>query len=470
MTFYITTAIPYVNAAPHLGHALELVQADVLARHRRSRGEPVRFLTGTDDNAIKNVAAARAAGVDVPTFVGANAARFAALRERLQLSFDDFLSTSADPRHRPGVERLWRESAARGDFYPREYEGLYCTGCEQFRVEDRCPEHPGPLERVAERNWFFRLSAYAGRIADLIESGRVRVGRRAEVLAFVRGGLSDISVSRPAARAGGWGIPVPGDPAQVIYVWWDALANYITALGYGTDDPAYRTWWVEADERVHVIGKGIVRFHAVYWLALLLSAGEPPPTTVHVHDYLTVEGAKLSKSAGNAIDPAELAARYGGDAVRWWLVREPAPDGDTDFRAERLVRRSDQDLAGGIGNLVSRVLGLARRRRTPHPGTGRDLAAALPAAIDRALTAFDLRAATGAILSVVREANRVIETERPWEPGGDALVGDLLTACRVIADELSPFLPDAAERLRRLLDSGEPAPAFRPLQPRAVRR
>ena len=231
--FYITTAIPYVNAEPHLGHALELVQADVLARHGRLRGRPVRFLTGTDDNALKNVVAARAADVEVREFVDRNAGRFCGLREPLALSFDDFIRTSADERHRAGVERLWRQCADRGDFYRRHYQGLYCPGCEQFYAPEEldgglCPEHRFAPELVTEENWFFRLSRYTGELLDAVQSGRVRVEpatRRNEVLAFIRAGLTDFSVSRPAARAGGWGIPVPGDPGQFIYVWWDALAN-----------------------------------------------------------------------------------------------------------------------------------------------------------------------------------------------------------------------------------------------------
>ncbi|MFC4942651.1 methionine--tRNA ligase [Pseudonocardia sp. GCM10023141] len=341
-TYYVTTAIPYVNAAPHLGHALELVQADVLARHRRLRGQPVRFLTGTDDNAIKNVTAAQAAGVGVAEFVRAGGDRFTALAGPLSLSCDDVIRTGSDPRHRPGVEALWRRSSAAGDLYRHRYEGRYCAGCERFtEPEERlCAEHGIEPEPVAEENWFFRLSRYAGLVEDAIRSGRIAIqpaSRRNEVLGFLRGGVADISVSRPAARAGGRGIPVPDDLDQVVYVWWDALANYVTALGYGGTDAALRRWWADPGERVHVIGKGILRFHAVIWPALLAPAGLPLPTTVLVHPYLDIDGAKISKSSGPTVDPVALVDRFGVDALRWWLVCEVGLDADTDFTIERLV-------------------------------------------------------------------------------------------------------------------------------------
>jgi methionyl-tRNA synthetase len=440
MTFYVTTAIPYVNAAPHLGHALELVQADVLARHRRLRGDRVRFLTGTDENARKNVTAAAAAGIEVPAFVAANAARFAGLAGPLSLSFDDFIRTSSDPRHRAGVQALWRAGAARGDFYQRSYDGWYCLGCEQFSdTAGRCPEHSVALEQVTETNWFFRLSRYAGAILDTLESGRIRiepVARRNEVLSFVRAGLTDISVSRPAVRSGGWGIAVPDDPDQVVYVWWDALANYLTA------DPHA---WAGAAERVHVIGKGIVRFHAVYWPALLLSTGHPLPTAIFVHDYLTVGGAKISKSAGNAVDPGRLAQRYGDDALRWWLLRDVARVGDTDFTEQRLLTRYHQDLANGLGNLLRRTVALVSRSSPVDPGE--PLGADLPERIDRALAAFDFRAATGAIVDVVTEANRYAEREQPWrltDPG--PVLARLDATCRLLTREVAPFLPTGAAR------------------------
>ncbi|MFD7658923.1 methionine--tRNA ligase [Actinosynnema sp. NPDC059797] len=473
MTTYITTAIPYVNAEPHLGHALELVQADVLARHRRLRGGRAHLLTGTDDNAVKNVTAARAAGVTVREFVDANAARFAALHAPLGLSVDDFIRTSADRRHLDGVRRLWLASAARDDFYLREYEGLYCAGCEQFYREDelsggRCPEHGVPPEPVRERNWFFRLSRYTDRLLDLLESGGLRVepaARRNEVLAFVRAGLSDISVSRPAARSGGWGIPVPGDPDQVVYVWWDALANYLTA------NPAL---WAGATERVHVIGKGILRFHAVHWPALLLSAGERLPDTVFVHDYLTAGGAKIAKSAGDAVRPLDLVDRYGADAVRWWLLREVAPLGDTDFTEARLLARADAELANGLGNLVNRVLALAHRSRGGRisPAAPLPEVVALPAEVDAALARFDFRAATAALFEVVAAANRYVEHARPWALAGadrDEVLGTAVRTCRALAVELGPFLPHGSARLRAQLGAGgttsPPAPVFPRLAP-----
>lgn len=478
---YITTAIPYVNGDPHFGHALELVQADVLARHRRLRGDDVRFLGGTDDNALKNVDAAVAAGLPVAEFVAAKARRFVDLAALLQLSFDDFIHTSTDPRHRAGVERLWTACADAGDLRQRDYEGLYCSGCEAFVLPGElrdgvCPEHGEPPESVVERNWFFRLSRYEDALLDLVESGRLRIEpaqRRNEVLAFIRGGLGDFSVSRARARAHGWGIPVPGDPSQVVYVWFDALANYISALWFGRGGDAYDTWWRRGDERLHVIGKGIVRFHAVYWPAILLSAREPLPTTIVVHDYLTVEGRKLSKSVGRAVDPWQVADRYGRDALRWWFLRDVPRTADADFRPELVAARANE-LADGLGNLISRTIALVGRTTAPAARGEREAVAEaaplvascreLPTAIDEALAVFDLRGAAGALWQVVSQANGFVSATRPWEPARAARTGDgaaaarleavlgvLLAACSCIARELRPFLPLAAERIAAAL-------------------
>jgi len=495
---YLTTTIPYVNARPHLGHALEYVQADVLARHRRRRGDLVRFQTGTDDNSLKNVLAADAAGVGVREFVDANAAAFVALAGPLSLSADDVIRTSSDPRHRVGVERLWRACAGAGDLYRRHYEGLYCVGCEAFYAEgelDRglCPEHGVPPQRVAEENWFFRLSRYAGRLREEIAFGRLRIepaGRRNEVLAFLEAGLADFSVSRSTARAHGWGIPVPGDPGQVIYVWFDALGNYLTALGYGSADADLDRWWTRADCRIHLLGKGVLRFHAVCWPAILASAGLPLPTDILVHDYLTVEGRKISKSGGTTVDPAALVADYGTDAVRWWLLREVPRIGDADFTRERLVARANDELANGIGNLVSRVLALVGRYRDgvvpavralpPGADALADARGKAPGQVEAALAVGDFRQASAAVWSIAAEANRYISQARPWrlaaaERDGDrqagreldAVLACLVGTCKDLAGQLGPFLPDAAERIAlRCADPAGLAPSAWPVFPR----
>jgi methionyl-tRNA synthetase len=476
---YLSTTIPYVNARPHLGHALELVQADVLARHHRQCGDPVRFQTGTDDNSLKNVLAARAEGIPVTEFVRRNAGAFAALRGELDLSWDDFISTSSDPRHRAAAERLWRACAASGDLYRRHYEGLYCVGCEQFWREAElvagcCPEHATEPVAVSEENWFFRLSRYAGELHAAIGSGRLRVepaARRNEVLAFIEAGLEDFSVSRPAGRAGGWGIPVPGDPGQVMYVWWDALGNYLSALGYAADSEEYRRWWLNGGRRVHLAGQGVLRFHAVYWPAMLLSAGEPLPTDVLVHGYLTIAGRKISKSGGPAelADPVALVRQFGADAVRWWLLREVPRVGDADFTAGRLVARANADLAGGLGNLVSRTVAMVHRYRggvvppvPADPGAGELTTACrqAPGLVRAALGGYDFRAATAAVWAIVDAANRYIEQARPWrlaaaesggEPGAaarlDAVLATVIGACRCLAAELAPFIPATAARI-----------------------
>jgi methionyl-tRNA synthetase len=525
---YLSTTIPYVNSRPHLGHALELVQADVLARHHRRTGDEVRLQSGTDDNSLKNVLAAERDGISTRELVNRNASAFAELRDHLSLSVDDFIRTSSDPRHRPGVERLWRACEASGDLYRKAYQGLYCVGCEQFYTEaeladGNCPDHGTPPELVAEENWFFRLSRYAGQLADLISTGELRIepaSRRNEVLGFIAGGLEDFSVSRSVGRARGWGIGVPGDASQVIYVWWDALGNYITSLNAGAPAPrdaAYQRWWVNADRRVHLVGKGVLRFHAVYWPAILLSAGQPLPTEIFVHDYLTVDGRKISKSATStaleAIDPAALATTYGTDAVRWWLLRDVPRVGDADFTVQKLIGRANADLANGLGNLISRVVSLAHSYRngvvrpcSRPPGTSRWLANAAdgrpadspandwpvdavalratiertPASVRAALARFDFRAGASAVWEIVEQSNRFVEITEPWhlaraERAGDVaagqrldqVLGALVAACQVVAAEIWPFLPDLAARVATACDDfGGRLPKARPVFPR----
>jgi methionyl-tRNA synthetase len=486
-TTYVTVAIPYVNSAPHLGYAYELVLADVFARSRRQSGDDVRFLGGTDDHALKNVLAAEAAGVDSRAFVDAHAAEFEQLGPPLRLSLDDFIRTSADERHRPAVERLWRACASRGDLYQRNYAGQYCVGCEQFydatdAPDGCCPEHGTTLEHVVEENWFFRLSRYQDLLDHLISSGALAVHPapfRDEVLSFVRRGLEDISVSRSARRARGWGLAVPDDPSQVIYVWFDALANYLSALRYGEpQSPDHQRWWVESDERVHVVGKGILRFHAVYWPAFLASAGEPLPTRIQVHPYLTVGGEKLSKSGPITVDPRQVVDDLGADALRWWFARDVSPVADTDYTVQRLVARANEDLANGLGNVTNRIVTLVHRLRD---GKLPEVAAAPVSGvvdIERDVAAriaeFDLRGATSAVNAAVAALNRDLETTKPWRLAGSAAPDEvdtldlLLTrhvaSARTIARAVRPIVPDLAARLLAQLSPTpllpDPKPAY----------
>jgi methionyl-tRNA synthetase len=461
----LTTAIPFVNAVPHLGHALEYVQTDVLARHARARGRTVYFLTGTDEHAAKNVHAAAAAGIPVQLFVDANAREFRDLADALDLSYDDFIRTSADPRHRPVVEDLWRRCSAAGDLYKTTYDGRYCAGCEEFR-DDACAEHDAPLEHVTEDNWFFRLSRHVRALRALIADGRLRIepeARRNEVLGFLDGEVRDLSVSRPRTRIGDWGIPVPGDDDQLVYVWFDALANYVSAPGAAR--------WSAAGERRHVVGKGIVRFHAVIWPALLLSAKLPLPDVLLVHDYVTAGGRKIGKSLGNAVDPQRLVDTYGADAVRWWCAADVARLGETSFTEARLVQRVNDDLAHGVGNLVQRVVALAARdevRGAIPADDGWPLlqeCAATTRAVDEALDELDLRRACAAVINLVAETNRYIEHTAPWRlPPHERrpVVAALVHAVEKLVAELEPFVPGIARSARARLCQPGPGPVLVP--------
>jgi len=470
---YVTVAIPYVNAEPHLGYAYELVLADIHARSRRAAGDRVRFLGGTDDYSLKNVLAAERAGEPIRDFVDHGAARFEALAGPLGLSFDDFIRTSVDPRHIPAVVRIWQAALDGGDLYQRFYEGDYCVGCEQFYdaadlVDGECPEHLVATERVSERNWFFRLSKYQDHLEELIASDRLEIrpeAFRGEALAFIRAGLSDISVSRSVERARGWGVPVPDDPSQVVYVWFDALVNYISALGFGdSDSQAYRQWWLESDDRVHVVGKGILRFHAVYWPAFLEAAGQPAPTRIQVHPYLSIDGKKVSKSGGTTIDPVAMVDQYGIDALRWFFAREVNEVADTDFTVKRLIDRANDELANSIGNATNRILTLVHRHLGSVVPNARPLAtvADLAERTSSAIAEFEVRKAAGLIARAAAELNADITASEPWAIAKDPLRSSELAevlarqvaTARVIAEALEPITPDFARRLRLQLGDG----------------
>lgn len=481
--WYVTTAIPFVNARPHIGFALEAVLTDALARYQRQRGRDVRFLTGSDENSLKNVLAAEKEGIPTAELVARNAGYFHGLKGALDLSFDDFIRTSAEARHIEGVRRLWEACDAAGDIDKRAYSGLYCVGCEQFYAESElvdglCPEHHTRPELVEEENYFFRLSRYAAQLEDLVASGALRIEpekRRNEVLAFIRGGLADFSISRSQTRAHGWGVPVPGDPDQVMYVWFDALGNYITALDYAEEGPLYRRYWLDCPDRVHVIGKGITRFHAIYWPAMLLSAGVPLPSAIFVHGYVTIEGEKISKSLGNVIDPVAMAEAYGADALRFFLLRHIRSTEDGDFSLTRFIQRTNNDLADQLGNLLSRTLGMVGRYRdgtVPAAGAPEDLdrplialADGLPGRIEAAMERFLTHEALAAIWELVDAANRYVVQVEPWtlakrakqaaESGAraeaealdrrlDTVLYHLVEALRLSAYFARPFIPAKA--------------------------
>jgi len=477
-TFYITTSIPYVNGTPHIGFALEAVQCDTLARYHRLLGDDTRFHTGTDENALTNLQAADKEGVPIQELVDRNAERFRSIRDPLALTTDIFSRTSTDERHFPGAQRLWLACAGAGDIYKRHYKGQYCIRCERFYrpdelVNDRCPIHDTVPELVDEENYFFRLSRYEETLRELITSNTLLVQpehRREEMLAFIDRGLEDFSISRQALRGRGWGVPVPGDPSQIMYVWVDALSNYITALGYETDDPLFDRYWLSNPQRVHVVGKDIIRFHVIYWPALLLSAKLPIPTIVNVHEFLMVDGERISKSRGNTVDPLALVELYGNDALRYWLLREMPRTGDGNFSHDRLISRHNEDLGNDLGNLVNRAVSMLHRYRggvvpviadaDARNATLRDIAGGTAATIDGALDAFDFRKAIAAIWELVTAANKYVDDTKPWElakaaKAGDADAGrrldrvlaDLIETIRLLSVHLAPFIPLGSEKI-----------------------
>ena len=471
----VTTSIPYVNGRPHVGFALELVQADAIARYHRLTDKQTRFQTGTDENAFTNVLSAQEQGIGTRELVDRNSEVFRTLGEVLNCSADDFVRTSKEP-HRRGVHALWKLLQP-GDVYRKNYRGLYCIRCEDYYLErdlvdGRCPDHEIEPVEVEEENYFFRLSAYQEQIEALLESGRIAVvpaKRQREVLSFVKQGLRDFSISRSAERVDDWGIEVPDDPTQVIYVWIDALINYISGPGFGSSK-AWKAHWNEEVRKIHVIGKDVWKFHAVYWPALLLSAGLPLPDEIIVHGFLTVNGRKISKSLGNAVDPFECVEKFGTDGVRYYLLRAVSPFDDGDFSTGRLRDLYNADLANGLGNLVSRLTTLAERggygcfetNEVPEP----------PAGFQKAIEGYEFNRALESLWAPISQVNREIDAEKPWEllktDKDEQLRHHLnrwLGELRRTGYWLQPFLPDAGGKVLKALGQ-KPIRAFGNLFPR----
>lgn len=472
--YFLTTAIDYSNGDPHLGHALEKVGADVIARYRRLRGDQVRFLMGMDENSQSVIQMSAQHGVTPQAWVDGMAARFAQFWQRLGCSHDDWIRTT-EPRHIRAVEELLHRIRTNhpDDVYLGDYEGLYCTGCEEFKTESqivdgRCGEHPTlDLIPTRERNHFFRLSAYGGRIRQLIDSGQLRVEpaiRRNEILRLLEGGLEDISISRSRLP---WGIPFPGSPGHTIYVWFEAVVNYLSATGF--PDPGYDALW-PAD--LHVIGKGITRFHCVLWPAMCLSAGIAPPRMVWAHGYVQWQGAKMSKTAGTAVNLDEAIARYGPDPLRYFLMREVGFEADGDFTWDRYDARYLADLADGLGNLTARSLAMVEKYRAgrlpdgPPSEPDQSFAARHLPAYTNAMDRLDLRSGLDAVWAMVSEADLYVSRTAPWslakagdDQGLNRVLATLGRTLYRIAVLVSPFMPGKAMAIWSALgNGGQPDP------------
>ncbi len=468
-TFYATTPIYYVNDLPHIGHIYSTVVTDVMTRYRRLVGEKTRFLTGTDEHGQNIEKAAAAQGITPLALADRVVERYRELYKTFEIRNDDFIRTTEE-RHRRGVEALIARIAAAGDFYTAKHEGWYCASCEAFYTEKeldaekRCPVHGKPASWESEDNVFFRLSRYAEPLLALYASHPELVrpeSRLAEVVSFVKGGLNDLSVSRSKVR---WGIPFPGHPGHVVYVWLDALANYITALGFGgSDDSLYREFWDHPDaERVHVIGKDILRFHAVYWPAFLLSAGLPPPTTVWAHGWWLRDAKKVSKSVGNIVRPDHLVADFGADALRYFLMREMAFGQDASFSDEAFLTRYNADLANDLGNTVSRVAALCRQSFGGTPNEvcdDNEILAAFSAAESEwraAMRECQFNRALESLWKFLTAINGYVVSREPWklrkeEGAGSARLHRVLSAAaegvRLAAVMLSPFIPATSRKI-----------------------
>ncbi len=460
--FYITTAIPYVNASPHIGHALEFVQADTIARYHKLLGDQVLLLSGGDENALKNVQAAEKENIPVQEFVDKNSLIFADLAEKLHVRFDVFQKGSDKTHHFASSQKLWELCNKSGDIYKKKYKGLYCVGCETFYTPDEldengeCYEHPGrKLDEVEEENYFFKLSKYTDKILKLIESRKLEIVpefRKNEALNFVKRGLTDISISRTNERAKNWGVQVPGDQDQRMYVWFDALNIYQSGVGFGWDAQKYKQWW-PCD--LHVIGKGIIRFHAVYWPAFLLSAGLEPPKKILVHEYFTVNGQKMSKTLGNVIDPFYLIDKYGAESVRHYFLAKFSPFSDGDFSEEKFMQVYNADLANGLGNLVARVAKLCETIDYKQMGSEARISEHIieDKEYKDALEKFKFNESLGFIWKKITELDQYINQEKPWaliktnSQKASSILAHCVDQIQEIALLLRPFMPQTSEKI-----------------------
>jgi methionyl-tRNA synthetase len=473
-SYHLTTAIPYVNAKPHLGHVLEWFQADVIARYQRSLGKDVSFTSGADENSLKNVQAAEKANKEPQAWLDEYAEIFQDAYKFFDISLTGFRRGSDQKLHWPGVQKLWQLCADSGDIYKKTYKGLYCLGCESFYspdelIDGKCPEHLTAPETVEEENYFFRLSKYETEIRRLIESDELRIVSdqyKNEMLGFINKGLEDFSVSRTKSRARGFGVPVPRDENHIMYVWFDALAIYMTAIGWDYDVKEFEKYW-PAD--VHIIGKGINRFHSVYWIGMLLSAKLSTPKTVCVHGYITANGQKMSKSLGNVIDPFELVERNGLEPVRYYLLKEIPTHSDGDFSDIRFRELYTADLANGLGNLCSRVAKLCERaeyinKNAPAQKWSSELGQKVVAQLDN----FEINKALEIIAEHLRALDGYLSEQTPWKKPVEQqqeILAYLVKEILATVWCLEPFLPRTAQTIHEHF-AQEKITALQPLFPR----
>ncbi len=458
---FISTSIPYANSYPHLGFALEIVLADVYARYRRERGDKVFFSTGLDEHGTKIALAAQKRGITPPEFVDDIYKKFSALKQELNLSYDSFIRTTSS-RHIRGAQALWE--LCKKDIYKKEYQGLYCTGCEAFYKEGElkdniCPIHKKKLIEVKEENYFFALSRYEDKLKKIIESDKIKIfpsWRKKEVLNFINQGLDDFSISRPRKRVYDWGIPVPGDESQLMYVWFDALSNYITALGFPDKGGLYQEFWSEKAEKIHVIGKDIMKFHLIYWPAILLSASLPLPDKVYVHGFITVDKEKMSKSLGNVVKPEDVITKYSTDVLRYYLSREIPSYNDGDFSYSRLDQIYSSELVNELGNVVSRIVTMMSReglslKKTKERVKGYER-------YDDEISNFNFSAAMELVRERIKELNEEIDLRVPWKLEGlDKVIvlKDLAINLNKVATLLLPFMPKTAASIKEQLRKGQ---------------
>lgn len=449
-TFYITTTIPYANAPPHIGFALEIIQADILARWQKLQGKEVFFLTGTDEHGVKNYQTAKKENLSTQEFVDKNSNLFKELAKKTNISNNFFIKTTDKKVHWPGVIEIWNTLQKNGDLYKKKYTGKYCSGCERFITEkelenDKCPNHPNlKIENLSEENYFFKLSKYSKQIENLIKTNKLIIYPnkwKNDFLSLIKEGLTDVSFSRDKKHLP-WGIPVPNDNNQVMYVWCDALTNYLTGIGF--PDKKYKKFW---PTDIHVVGKDMLRFHAGIWPGMLLSANLPLPKKIIVHGFLTVNGKKMSKSTGNVVSPLTLLDKYEADSLRYHLARAVPFGDDGDFSEQALIERHNNELANKLGNLVSRVSTLAEKydlKQTAPINSNKTIEK-----VKKHINSLELDKALNEIFAFIDSLNEYIQNKKPWETKDSKILYQLANGIKDATILLSPFIPETSDKIAK---------------------